>query len=430
MDSGTSVRTVSAGALAAKAFAGFAADTCPVPSSEMDDGSASRIAELERELERLRQVLDLVPSFLYVIDEDGRYRMANKATLDSLRQTPESILKVKFHEITANRDQGEQLLARARTLMARGEAAVSSDVPFLMHDGRSLILKLHEVPFIDDVTGRRWLLGIATDRTPEVSLEEERLERAKLDRDLDLAREIQQGLFPSGPPDRAGFQFAGWNSPADATGGDFYDWFVSPNGTTYAVLGDVTGHGIGPALIASMTRAYARAVFREDAPLHVLLARLNDMLGAELPSGFFVTLAALAIGPDRDDLVAFASAGHGPSFHRTSDSVSEIGSHGPPLGVVPGVEFEAAEALSLDAGDVFVMASDGYQERRDSSGRQLGTEPLLRVCAQPASDAETIITSINRTVEQHAGSTSQDDDMTAVVVMRSIRESTNTSSKR
>ena len=256
------------------------------------------------------------------------------------------------------------------------------------------------------------------DRTAEVALEEERLERAKLDRDLDLAKQIQQGLCPSQPPGRAGFRFAGWNSPADATGGDFYDWFVCSDGTTYAVLGDVTGHGIGPALIASMTRAYTRAVFRENAPLHVLLGRLNDMLEAELPSDFFVTLAALAIDRARDDVVEFASAGHGPSFFRSGGSASMIGSHGPPLGVLQGAEFDKAQSLALAKGDMFVMASDGYQERRDSRGTQLGTDPLLQVCASEALDAEAVITKLNSAVEQHAGSAPQDDDMTAVVIMR------------
>jgi len=67
-----------------------------------------------------------------------------------------------------------------------------------------------------------------------------------LEHDLSVARSIQQSLLPSTTPEIAGFQIAGWNQPADQTGGDYYDWQVLPNGKVVVALADVTGHGIGP----------------------------------------------------------------------------------------------------------------------------------------------------------------------------------------
>src|SRR5215472_6531766 len=104
---------------------------------------------------------------------------------------------------------------------------------------------------------------------------ETRREVDRLKHDLDLARSIQQSLLPSSIPEIEGFEIAAWNQPADQTGGDYYDWQVLPNGRVVAVLGDVTGHGIGPALLAAVCRAYARANFRAQSGLLAAMEQLN-----------------------------------------------------------------------------------------------------------------------------------------------------------
>ena len=81
----------------------------------------------------------------------------------------------------------------------------------------------------------------------------------RLEHDMQVARSIQQSLLPSTAPQIEGFQIAGWNQPADQTGGDYFDWQHLPSGRVVVALGDVTGHGIGSALLAAVCRAYARA---------------------------------------------------------------------------------------------------------------------------------------------------------------------------
>ena len=91
---------------------------------------------------------------------------------------------------------------------------------------------------------------------------ETRLQVDRLEHDLALARSIQQSLLPSSMPQVEGFEIAAWNQPADQTGGDYYDWQLLPDGKVVVALADVTGQGIGPALLAAGCRAYARASFK------------------------------------------------------------------------------------------------------------------------------------------------------------------------
>jgi len=120
---------------------------------------------------------------------------------------------------------------------------------------------------------------------------------AQLEHDLGVARSIQQGLLPAAPPQVEGFEIAGWNRPADQTGGDYFDWQQLEDGRIVLTVADVTGHGIGPALCMAACRAYARAIFSAQADLRAAFRRLNELLYEDLPSERFVTLAAGVLEP-------------------------------------------------------------------------------------------------------------------------------------
>jgi Stage II sporulation protein E (SpoIIE) len=140
---------------------------------------------------------------------------------------------------------------------------------------------------------------------------ETRREVERLEHELSVARSIQQSLLPSTLPSIEGFEIAGWNQPADQTGGDYYDWQVLPNGTVIAKLADVTGHGIGPALLAAVCRAYARANFGRGNRLLESMTRLNADIMGDIGEGRFVTFVAAVCTP-RCSRVELLSAGHGP----------------------------------------------------------------------------------------------------------------------
>ncbi|MEM8758099.1 MAG: SpoIIE family protein phosphatase [Planctomycetota bacterium] len=368
-----------------------------------------RVAELEAERRTLLDILDLAPFYVYAIDERGHYRFANRAVAEDLGHTPRSIVGVRWQDIVPNRDQAEALLRLIPGKIEAGEPVITRDVPlYLNATGEDAIIDLYEAPF-RDADGKDWLLGIARDRTDEIELERARVERAKLDRDLSIARTIQRSLLPDTPPARSDLDVAGWSRPADDTGGDFYDWFTTPDGTTYVLLGDVTGHGVGPALIAATARAYARA------------AKLNALLTDELPVEIFVTLAVAQIPPDRA-AARYLSAGHGPTYFRAADrfgggSVELLDSHGPPMGILPDVVYEASTPIPLLAGARFVLASDGLPETADGSGTLLGAGPIAESLHSAPPNADGVLQTIRSLADTHAGDQPQSDDMTAVAVL-------------
>lgn len=238
--------------------------------------------------------------------------------------------------------------------------------------------------------------------------------------ELKLAQQIQQGLLPEAPPVITGFEVAGWNRPADETGGDYYDFIPAVEGGWTMVVADVTGHGIAPALVMSACRAYLRACLSTAAGLPEAFTITSGRLLDDLPRGKFVTLAAAHCSPGSSQ-VDLLSAGHGPLLHYRSAwrEVVELESHGIPLGMLPGFPYSNCATLELAAGDLLVMLTDGFWEWENAAGEQFGVERLKRSLVAAASrPAADIITHLETTVQAFAAGARQGDDLTAIVVRK------------
>ena len=172
-------------------------------------------------------------------------------------------------------------------------------------------------------------------------------ELEQVNHDLEIARTIQQGLLPSQTLKLDDFEIAGWNRPADQTGGDYFDWQSLPDGRVAISLADATGHGIGPALVSTSCRAYSRASLLAGADKNGFLDRLNSLLADDLSANRFVTFAVLFLDP-RKSLVKVLSAGHGPMLvyrHRCNE-IESLEAHGIPLGMIAGVPYSNATEVS------------------------------------------------------------------------------------
>lgn len=237
---------------------------------------------------------------------------------------------------------------------------------------------------------------------------------------LAIARDIQRGLLPAHPPLVDGYQVAGWSEPAEHAGGDFYDWVESSSKKIILTIADVTGHGIGPAIMASVCRAYARATLEGDAPLRPLISRINRLMAGDLTESRFVTYFVAVLDPAAHS-ITWLSAGHGPVlvYRAATGDVEEATVHGVPLGIIEDFEFDASSSTILNTGDVVLMASDGFWEFPNDRNELFGTERLKRSLAAAATlDALAIIEKIRADVAQFVGTTPQPDDMTAVVLKR------------
>jgi serine phosphatase RsbU (regulator of sigma subunit) len=242
----------------------------------------------------------------------------------------------------------------------------------------------------------------------------------RLEHDLAVARSIQQSLLPVTIPEIAGFEIAGWNQPADQTGGDYYDWQLLPDGKVVVALADVTGHGIGPALLASVCRAYARANFRVGNGLLDAMEHLNAALAGDIGEGRFVTFVAAVCTPG-SPRVELLSAGHGPLFFYVmkEDCFEEINAQGLPLGILAELVSDPPQILELNRGDLLVLATDGFFEWANSQGEFFGSmrsEEVIRTSKEK--QPREIISALYQATLTFSGGTKQQDDLTAVVIKR------------
>jgi len=219
-------------------------------------------------------------------------------------------------------------------------------------------------------------------------------ELARTAAELRIARTIQQKLFPSQTHQlpglesgrRFGFDLGGASYPADAVGGDYYDFLSLPDGSLGIAIGDVSGHGIGPALLMAEVRALLRAFAQTEADVSKILGLSNRVLASDIDGDRFVTLLLVKLDPGNHTLV-YASAGHETGYLLdASGAVKEaLGSTSIPLGIRTNMEFPASSPIPLQPGDLLLLLTDGITETCSPDGAVFGSERAVKVvrgCAQ------------------------------------------------
>jgi phosphoserine phosphatase len=261
------------------------------------------------------------------------------------------------------------------------------------------------------------LAGVAIQRQ---FLLEEYAEKQKLERDLDLARSIQQGYLPKDAPQIAGFDIAGWNQPADQTGGDAYDFMQGPDGQLGLLIADATGHGVGPALMVAECRALIRALSSTTDDLGVIMSRTNAVLADDLQEGRFVTACFAFLNP-ADSKLKYLSAGHGPliRYRADRDEFEELSANALPLGIIENLSCERPPDIDLAAGDFFILITDGFFEWARPDGQQFGMERMYRtIRANRELPCAEIIQALHHAVVKFGEGTPQLDDLTAIFIRK------------
>lgn len=251
-------------------------------------------------------------------------------------------------------------------------------------------------------------------------LAKETATRTRMQRDLDIARSVQQSLLPRESPQIEQFDIVGWSQPADETGGDYFDWQLLSNGRLAISLADVTGHGIGPALVTAVCRAYSRASFPSGQTLGVIMDHINELLFEDLPVERFVTFVVALLDP-KESSVELLSAGHGPLFLYTAANnlLQNFNAHNIPLGLAPGIGYGPPQQIRMMHGDMLVLLTDGFFEWMNADGQQFGLDKLQQAILD-AKDlpAEEIISDLYLRVRQFTGDEPQQDDLTIVIIKR------------
>jgi phosphoserine phosphatase len=261
------------------------------------------------------------------------------------------------------------------------------------------------------------LAGVALQRQ---LLLEEFAKKRKLVHDLEVAREIQQGILPDAAPACDGFDLTGWNRPADQTGGDLYDFIEAGGGRIGIIAGDATGHGIGPALVSVECRAFIRALATSSTDLTCILDTTNRLLAPDLADSRFVTLC-LAFLDVADATLSFASAGHGPLlyYHAATDTFEELTISGPPLGLFDEMSYPPPPPVRMKAGDMFVVPTDGFYEYARRDGEFFGNARIQDVLRTHRGERTAAMAQyLYEAVVAFSDGAPQLDDMTVVIVKK------------
>lgn len=252
-------------------------------------------------------------------------------------------------------------------------------------------------------------------------LQVDSLEKVRLEQSLELASAIQRDLMPR-VPSIPGWDLAGWYGPAEQTGADFYDFLRIGKASLALVVGDVTGHGIGPALITASAQGSLRTSLRLNPDPGAVVTLLNQDLCERIEDGRFLTLFLAIL--DEQGVVRALNAGHSqPLLWRAADrSVAPILSCGPALGMIPDEVYAAHPPLAMHAGDVLVAYTDGLTEARAPGSEDdfFGEDGLKRVLDESAGQgrsAREICTQVAEAALAKSGG-KREDDITVVVARR------------
>ena len=253
---------------------------------------------------------------------------------------------------------------------------------------------------------------------------ERMVEEERLRRELLMAAEVQQRLFPESPPISDAVELAGYCQPARKVGGDYYDFFDFGGGQTGLVVADVAGKGISAALLMSTLQASLRARVADghpdasrDGELSELVSTLNRLLCQSTGPASYVTFFYAQFDA-RTSALGYVNAGHNPPLlvRKEGGPCDGLDLGGPVLGIFEGFRYEQG-AVPLRPGDVFVGYTDGVVEALDARGEEFG-ERRLRECVNELSDltAEEICARVVRRVDEWCADTPQHDDLTLVVL--------------
>jgi sigma-B regulation protein RsbU (phosphoserine phosphatase) len=256
----------------------------------------------------------------------------------------------------------------------------------------------------------RHLRAAAADRDRLVALE----------RDLKIASSIQRSFLPAAPPPddgRSSFAVHAAMIPAQAVGGDFYDYFPLDDCRLGVVIGDVAGKGVPAALLMAVTRTLLRACATRDDTPGACLEEVNRLLLRDTSADRFVTLFYGVLDAQKGEL-RYANAGHNPPLLlHTDGTVEPLPGGGLVVGLVPKTTYET-RTVRIEPGDRLFLYTDGIPEAMDARRKQFSAERMETVLRDSgAANPEELIGRVVESVRQFAAGAPQSDDLTALAAL-------------
>ncbi len=262
------------------------------------------------------------------------------------------------------------------------------------------------------------LASVAAIRVENARLAEARLQQERLERELQLAMEIQQRFQPTAPPVVPGYELQGISFPCYEIGGDYYDFIEREDGRLVIALGDVSGKGTAAALLMSSLHASVHAQTGSHDTLSETISAVNRYLADNIPANRFVTLFYAELDPASGAL-SFLNAGHNPPLIvHAAGTVEQLASGGLPLGIKRNAEYREGRT-QMQMGDILVIYSDGVTEAASPSGEEFGATRLYEVVSRNIdASAAGVRDRIESALTKFSQGTEAADDITLVIVKR------------
>jgi PAS domain S-box-containing protein len=371
----------------------------------------SKRKRAEERLQRLSSAVEQTADSVLITDHQGTIEYVNPAfeattgysSAEALGKNP-NILKSGAQNPQFYRDLWATILRgepfRGMTVNRKKDGGLyhAEQTITAIKDGDGQIT--HFVSVLKDMTERR-------------KIQEQEIE-------LQLASMVQKRLFPSAPPQLSGYDLAGAVIPAEATCGDYFDFIPMADGAMALVAADVSGHGLGPALVMAETRAYLRSLMQATGDLAAIAGGVNRFLVADLQENFFVTMLLAKLEP-ATGRISYVNSGHPSGYiFGTSGNVSaELAARCLPLGLFLDRWQCNAHEFIVGRGELVVLVTDGVLETESPDGEEFGTERLLEVVSRHRrSRAQEIVERVHRSVRDFGRDQIQMDDVTIVVCKR------------
>jgi phosphoserine phosphatase RsbU/P len=249
------------------------------------------------------------------------------------------------------------------------------------------------------------------------SLAAEAAQRGRILREVEIAREVQQRLFPQHIPDMAGLSLAGTCRPALQVGGDYYDFLQLDDGHLGLAIGDVSGKGISAALIMAGLRASLRGLTL-DGPgnLARMMEKVNRLVYESSSASRYATFFFATYNRGTREM-QYVNAGHNPPvlIRSGSGEVCRLTAGGLVVGLLPFTVYET-QSVILQPGDLFIAYTDGVSEAMTVDDEEWGEERMIAAVSRSTADATEVLERVFRDADDFTAGAEQHDDMTLVVM--------------
>jgi sigma-B regulation protein RsbU (phosphoserine phosphatase) len=367
----------------------------------------------EEHLQRLSSAVEQTADSVLITDVNGTIEYVNPAFEATTGYTKPEVLG-RNPNILKSGVQGPEYYRQLWNTILRGEPFRGTTVN--RKKSGELYYAEQTITGIKDRNGHiTHFVSVLKDMTERRKLQEQEIE-------MGVAAEIQRRLFPVQAPHIAGYDLAGSVFPAEATSGDYFDFIEISGDGLVMVIADVSGHGVGPALVMAQVRAHLRSLLHATDDLVSIMNTINRFLAEDLDDNLFVTMLLAKLEPT-SGRCTYVNSGH-PSAYVVDPSgevAAEMSSVCLPLGLFHDRWRCTEHSVALGEGDIAVLVTDGVLESQALDGEDFGTERLLAIVRQNGHRrAREIVNRIRAAVREFSEERKQADDLTVVICKRQV----------